>query len=248
MLFKELKIYLATPPVLWCDDLSALALAFNLVFHAKTKHIEVDYHFVRENVLNWDILLKFISTHDQATNLLTKGLPSSQFFALKSKLLVVLTPINWQRGGGRGVVLKDIKLQCDQAQSHCDRAQVSDMTRSQTNRGGLSQDKTWPLGHDQISDMTRSRTNRGCLSLDKPRRSQLLKPRILRLLNSASPAMAYIFHMRLITHACKAQSRSCRKAESQYGKIHYISQPPMTAWKETLRVPMYYNSVVCRRK
>jgi hypothetical protein len=75
-----------------------------------------------------------------------------------------------------------------------------------------------------------------------------LKPQIRRLLNNTSPAMAYIFHMRLSAHACKAQSRSCRKAESQYGKIHYVSQPPMTTWKETLGVPMYYNSVVCRRK
>ena len=100
MLFKELRIYLATPPVLWCDNISALALASNLVFHARTKHIKVDYHFVREKVLNWDILLKFISTHDQVVDLFTKELPSAQFFALKSKLLVVPTPINLRGGGG----------------------------------------------------------------------------------------------------------------------------------------------------
>ena len=98
MLFKELRIYLATPPILWCDNVSALALTSNLVFHAKTKHIEVDYHFVREKVLNRDILLKFISTHDQVADMFTKGLPSAEFLALKSKLLVVPTPINLHGG------------------------------------------------------------------------------------------------------------------------------------------------------
>jgi hypothetical protein len=94
MLFKELRIYLASPPVLWCDNVSALTLAFNPVFHVRTKYIEVDYHFVRKKILNQDILLKFISTHDQVADLFTKGLPSAQFFALKSKLFVVPTPIN----------------------------------------------------------------------------------------------------------------------------------------------------------
>ena len=88
MSLKEIRIYLVTPPALWCDNINALAIAFNPIFHAKTKHIEVDYHFVREKVLNRDILLKFISTHDQAPDLFTKGLPSAQFLALKSKLLV----------------------------------------------------------------------------------------------------------------------------------------------------------------
>jgi hypothetical protein len=101
MLLKELRIYLATPLVLWCDNVSTLALASNPVFHARTKHIEVDYHFVREKVLNRDILLQFISTHDQVADLFAKGLPSAQFSALKSKLLVVPTPINL-RGNVKG--------------------------------------------------------------------------------------------------------------------------------------------------
>jgi hypothetical protein len=104
MLLKELRIYLATPPILWCDNVSALALASNPVFHARTKHIEVDYYFVSENVLNCEILLKFINTHDQVADLFTKELLSAQFLTLKFKLLVVPTPINlWG-------VLKDIKL------------------------------------------------------------------------------------------------------------------------------------------
>ena len=60
----DLKLYLPSAPLIWCDNTSALALASNPVFHGCTKHIEVDYHFVREKVVHGDLLLQFISTHD----------------------------------------------------------------------------------------------------------------------------------------------------------------------------------------
>ena len=43
---RDLGIFLSFLPKLWCDNISALAIASNLVFHAHTKHVEVDYHFV----------------------------------------------------------------------------------------------------------------------------------------------------------------------------------------------------------
>ena len=89
MLFQEIQISLKVAPVLWCDNVSTLALASNPVFHARTKHIEVDYHFVREKVVNRNIIVKFISTLDQVADIFTKGLSSSRFVYLKSKLMVV---------------------------------------------------------------------------------------------------------------------------------------------------------------
>ena len=77
MLFKELRVILSAPSVLWCDNINELGLASNPVFHAHTKHIKVDYHFVREKALNRDILIKFISTSNQVANIFTKGLSSS---------------------------------------------------------------------------------------------------------------------------------------------------------------------------
>lgn len=49
-LLKELGIVQHKTPILWCDNIGATYLTANPVFHARTKHIEVDYHFVRERV------------------------------------------------------------------------------------------------------------------------------------------------------------------------------------------------------
>jgi hypothetical protein len=135
MLFKEIKIFLSVALVLWCDNISALALASNPVFHARTKHIEVDYHFVREKILNHDILIKFISTNDQVADVFTKGLSSARFLTLKSKLMVVSSPIIL-----RGAV-KVYKAKCsidDSTQSKGTMPCVEDKLRKEKDHDGRS--------------------------------------------------------------------------------------------------------------
>lgn len=87
MLLKDLDVYLRRAPILWCDNVSAITIASNLVLYARTKHIEVDYHFVREHVLRHDLRVKFVASQDQLANLLTKGLTSLCFLLLCSKLM-----------------------------------------------------------------------------------------------------------------------------------------------------------------
>ena len=87
-LFKELKLFLPHVPILWCDNNSAIALTSNPVFHSRTKHIEVDYHYVRGCVLRSTLGVKFISSRDNFTNIFTKPLPGPHFLVLRSKLLV----------------------------------------------------------------------------------------------------------------------------------------------------------------
>ena len=48
---KELGVTFPSPPILWCDNMSARSLAANPVFYARTKHIEIDMHLVRDKVL-----------------------------------------------------------------------------------------------------------------------------------------------------------------------------------------------------
>ena len=49
-LLRDLHVPQSQPPILFCDNLSALHMTINPVFHARSKHIELDYHFVRERV------------------------------------------------------------------------------------------------------------------------------------------------------------------------------------------------------
>jgi hypothetical protein len=90
----DLKLFLPSAPLIWCDNTSALALASNPVFHGRTKHIEVDYHFVREKVVCGDLLLQFICTHDQLADIFTKALPSTRFFSCVPNSWSVLLTIS----------------------------------------------------------------------------------------------------------------------------------------------------------
>jgi hypothetical protein len=94
MLFKDLGVPLLSTYHLWCDNIEALAIASNPVYHARTKHSEVDYHFIHENVLNDDISIKYISTHDQLADIFTKVLSSARFMFLRDKLMVFSVPIS----------------------------------------------------------------------------------------------------------------------------------------------------------
>ena len=67
------------PPVLYCDNLSAIALSFNPIQHQRTKHIEIDVHFVRERVAKDQLIVQFVSSKEQFADILTKGLCSPLF-------------------------------------------------------------------------------------------------------------------------------------------------------------------------
>ncbi|GLT53695.1 hypothetical protein SLA2020_269500 [Shorea laevis] len=94
MLFKEMKIMLSAPPILWVNNLGARALASNPVFHARTKHIELDYHFIRETIVNQDISACSISTVDQLADIFTTGLTTSRFLLLRDNLMVRSLPVS----------------------------------------------------------------------------------------------------------------------------------------------------------
>jgi hypothetical protein len=60
----------------------------NLVFHARTKHVEVDYYFVQDRVAKKEIQIRFISSQDQLADVFTKPLPTVSFTAFHFKFRV----------------------------------------------------------------------------------------------------------------------------------------------------------------
>jgi hypothetical protein len=63
-LLTDLQIPSASAPIIWCDNLGATYLSANPVFYARTKHVEVDYHFIRDRVAKKDIHIRFIFSRD----------------------------------------------------------------------------------------------------------------------------------------------------------------------------------------
>jgi len=65
----------------------------NLVFHSRTKHIEIDVHFVREKVENGVVEIWYVPSLHQLTDIFTKELPSSRFRFLCERLNLKESPI-----------------------------------------------------------------------------------------------------------------------------------------------------------
>jgi hypothetical protein len=86
MLLQELGVPHPSAVSLWCDNLGATYLSANPVFHARTKHIEVDYHFVRKRVARKQLKIRFISTNDQVADGFTKALSLHKFTSFQHNL------------------------------------------------------------------------------------------------------------------------------------------------------------------
>jgi histone deacetylase 1/2 len=85
-LLIELGVKLKEKSNLWCDNLSATFLCANPIFHARTKHIEIDFYFLRERVANNQLAIWFISSNDKVANGFTKALPVNKLDEFKHNL------------------------------------------------------------------------------------------------------------------------------------------------------------------
>lgn len=74
---------------LYCDNQSAIRIAENPVLHARTKHVEVHYHFLREKVLKGEIEMEHMNTEKQVADVFTKELNISKFEEFRARLGII---------------------------------------------------------------------------------------------------------------------------------------------------------------
>lgn len=87
-LMLELKIPITSATLVYCDNVSATYLSNNPVKHQRTKHVEIDIHFVREKVAMGQIRVLHVPSSAQYADIFTKGFPSSLFEEFKSSLSI----------------------------------------------------------------------------------------------------------------------------------------------------------------
>jgi hypothetical protein len=85
--------------VAYCDNISSVYMSHNPVHHRRTKHIELDIHFVREKVAIGEFRVTHIPSARQIADVFTKGLPSALFFDFRDSLSIIQAP-NVETAGG----------------------------------------------------------------------------------------------------------------------------------------------------
>lgn len=100
-LLRDLHMPLASPPTILCDNKSAIFMAGNPVTRPRSKHIAIDYHFVRELVASGSLRVHFVPSDLQLADSLTKGVTKPQFLLFRSKLRVIPSTTLSLQGGDK---------------------------------------------------------------------------------------------------------------------------------------------------
>lgn len=82
-LLTDLKVNQTGPTLMFEDNQSAICMAKNPQFHGRAKHIDIKYHFVREQIASGVIDLKYCKTEDMVADIFTKGLSEAKFTKLR---------------------------------------------------------------------------------------------------------------------------------------------------------------------
>ncbi|KAL5567600.1 hypothetical protein UlMin_024175 [Ulmus minor] len=86
LILTDLGVKLEGPMKLYCDNISAISIAHNPVQHDRTKHVEIDRHFIKEKLENGVICIPYVTSEGQLADFLTKGLSSPTFHSILSKM------------------------------------------------------------------------------------------------------------------------------------------------------------------
>ena len=93
-LFRDIGVKISRPMCLNEDNLGALNLAKNSAFHARTKHIDIRFHFIRSMVDNKEIEINYCSTEKMLADILTKGLDRTSFQKFRHGMGIKIPHLN----------------------------------------------------------------------------------------------------------------------------------------------------------
>ncbi|XP_021618765.1 uncharacterized mitochondrial protein AtMg00810-like [Manihot esculenta] len=85
-LLKDLQVFPEKPPILYGDNLSALHLTINPVLHSRSKHVALDYHYVRERVAQGVLITRYIPLAYQIADIFTKSMTKTRLAQFRRKL------------------------------------------------------------------------------------------------------------------------------------------------------------------
>ncbi|KAG8473962.1 hypothetical protein CXB51_033910 [Gossypium anomalum] len=85
-LMGELKLSYTKPITLYCDNQAAISIAHNPIHHDRTKHVEIDRHFITEKINKGEICVSYLPTRQQVADVLTKSLSRKMFEEIMGKL------------------------------------------------------------------------------------------------------------------------------------------------------------------
>ncbi|XP_071741282.1 uncharacterized protein [Rutidosis leptorrhynchoides] len=91
-LLRELHCPLFSATLVYCDNVSAVYMSSNPVQHQRTKHIEIDIHFVRDLVTKGHVRVLHVPSRYQYADIFTEGLPTALFNEFRTSLSVRATP------------------------------------------------------------------------------------------------------------------------------------------------------------
>ena len=85
-LLDDISIKQHDPTVIYEDNQGAIQLSKNPKFHSRTKHIDVSYHYIREQVNQNTVSVKYCASEDMLADIMTKGLSKVQFQKFRDML------------------------------------------------------------------------------------------------------------------------------------------------------------------